>query len=60
MRTLFTIVGALFILAGVVWFLQGIGMLPGSYMTGQIRWAWYGAAAVCAGLLAIGFGRRRR
>ncbi len=26
-------------LIGVVWILQGIGVLPGSFMTGQIVWA---------------------
>lgn len=36
------IVGGLFMLSGLVWFLQGINILPGSFMTGQMQWAVYG------------------
>ncbi len=55
MRIILSILGILFILAGGVWFLQGINVLPGSFMTGQIQWAIYGviAIAVGAGLLVI-------
>ena len=58
-RTLLTIAGVLLILGGAVWFLQGIGVLPGSFMTGQTRWAVYGAIAIAAGVLVIRFGRSR-
>ena len=53
MRTVLTVAGALFLLTGIIWILQGIGVLPGSFMTGQRRWAMYGAiaAALGAGLL---------
>lgn len=50
MRILFNIVGVLFVLAGCVWFLQGINVLPGSFMTGQIKWAIYGGLLVVAGI----------
>ena len=30
-------------LMGIVWILQGIGVLPGSFMTGQIVWAAIGS-----------------
>jgi hypothetical protein len=30
-------------LTGVVWILQGIGVLPGSFMSGDIVWAAIGA-----------------
>ena len=42
MRIILNIVGVLMTLMGAVWFLQGINILPGSFMTGQIRWAVYG------------------
>lgn len=58
MRTLLAIIGALLVLVGVVWLLQGIGVLPGSFMTGQPRWALYGAVAVVVGVLLIAFSRR--
>ncbi len=31
--------------SGSIWFLQGINVLPGSFITGQIRWAVYGGIA---------------
>ena len=42
-------------LFGGVWFLQGINMLPGSFMTGQIRWAVYGDIAVIVGVILLSF-----
>lgn len=59
MRILFAVVGALLVLAGGVWFLQGVGILPGSFMTGQLRWALYGAIAIVLGVLLLVFARRR-
>ena len=59
MRLILTVLGALLILAGGVWFLQGINILPGSFMTGQIRWAIYGAIAVLVGIGLLLFARRR-
>ena len=37
MRIALNTVAGLLLLAGVVWFLQGINVLPGSFMTGQIH-----------------------
>jgi hypothetical protein len=38
------------ILMGAFWFLQGINILilPGSFMTGQIRWTVYGGGTAFA------------
>jgi hypothetical protein len=42
------------ILMGGVWLLQGIGILPGSFMTGQTFWAVMGAVFLATGgLLAL-------
>ena len=38
------------VLAGGLWFLQGVNLLPGSYMTGQVEWAIYGGVAFVAGV----------
>ena len=46
MRIVLSVVGVLLMLVGGVWFLQGINVLPGSFMTGQTQWAVYGAVAV--------------
>ena len=58
MRTALTLAGALLLLMGVVWFLQGIGVLPGSFMTGQTRWAAYGALALVVGVALLVMARR--
>jgi hypothetical protein len=44
--TITRVVGAVVVVIGAIWFLQGINVLPGSFMTGQIRWAVYGGIAV--------------
>jgi len=46
-------VGAVISLLGLIWFLQGIGVLPGSFMTGSQFWAMAGAFAVIVGVLVI-------
>jgi hypothetical protein len=53
MRITQNIVGSLLVLVGAIWFLQGINVLPGSFMTGQIRWAVYGGIAVAAGIALL-------
>jgi hypothetical protein len=60
MRIALRILGALLVLMGAVWFLQGINVLPGSFMTGQIRWAVYGGIAVVAGIVVLVAANRRR
>lgn len=49
-RSLLRVVGTVLMLGGGIWFLQGINVLPGSFMTGQIRWAVYGGLAMIAGI----------
>jgi hypothetical protein len=60
MRIALTVAGALLDLAGTVWLLQGIGVLPGSFMTGQTEWAVYGALTIVAGMALIVYANRRR
>jgi hypothetical protein len=60
MKIILSIIGILLALMGLVWFLQGINVLPGSVMTGQIQWAIYGAIAVVAGIGLLVFVNRRR
>jgi hypothetical protein len=50
MNTVLKIISVLLILAGGIWFLQGVNILPGSFMTKQIRWAIYGGIAMVAGI----------
>ena len=60
MKIILSIIGVLLILAGGVWFLQGINVLPGSFMTGQIQWAIYGGLAIVIGIGLLVFANRRR
>jgi hypothetical protein len=61
MRIVWNIVGAVFVLFGGIWFLQGINMFPGhSFMNGQTRWSVYGGIAVVAGVVLLVWANRRR
>jgi hypothetical protein len=60
MKFVLYFLGALLILGGGVWFLQGINVLPGSFMTGQIEWAFYGALSILVGIGLIVFASRRK
>ena len=60
MRMVAKILGCLLIAMGVIWILQGVNILPGSFMTGQIVWAWRGAAAAVVGILLLVVASRKR
>jgi hypothetical protein len=60
MKVTLNILGAVLVLLGAIWFLQGINVLPGSFMTGQTRWAIYGGIAVVAGISLILASNRKR
>jgi hypothetical protein len=49
MKIFWNIVGVLLILAGGLWFLQGIGIVGGSAMSGHLQWAIYGGLAIIIG-----------
>ncbi len=53
------IVGALMVLTGIVWILQGVGILPGSFMTGQPEWAVAGVISAIVGGVVIWLVYRR-
>jgi hypothetical protein len=59
MKATLNVVGVILVLFGAIWFLQGINVLPGSFMTGQIRWAVYGGLAVAAGATLLLTARNR-
>ncbi|TMF72373.1 MAG: hypothetical protein E6I13_01870 [Chloroflexi bacterium] len=44
------VVGALILLAGAVFAGQGLGFIPGSYMTGDMKWFWIGSGMIVVGL----------
>ena len=60
MRIALSLLGVLSVLSGGVFFFQGINVIPGSFMTGQTRWAVYGVMFVIAGVALLIFANRRR
>jgi uncharacterized membrane protein HdeD (DUF308 family) len=52
------VVGVVLILVGCIWVLQGVNILPGSFMTGQMKWAAYGAIAIVVGIAVLLMNRR--
>ena len=60
MRIASNVVGVLCLLVGCIWFLQGINVLPGSFMTGQTKWAVYGGLVFIAGVVVLVVANRRR
>jgi hypothetical protein len=58
-RTLTLVIGVLAALAGAVFALQGAGVLPGSYMTGDRTWLVIGSVMVVGGLALAWWARRR-
>lgn len=60
MRIASNVVGVLCLLVGCIWFLQGINILPGSFMTGQTKWAVYGGLLFLVGIGALVVANRRR
>lgn len=59
-RALLVVLGALIGVAGIVWTLQGLGYVTGSFMTGATLWAVIGPVTALAGLTLIAFGLLRR
>ena len=59
MKIVCYIVSVILILLGGVWILQGVNILPGSFMTGHIQWAIYGAILVVLGIALFLWVRRR-
>ncbi len=58
MKTILNIIGILLFLAGLVFFLQGINILPGSYMTGDPQWAVNGGIMMAVGAGMYFFAKR--
>ena len=61
MRRAIFILGIFAALIGLVWIGQGTGYFPypsHSFMVRQTQWAWYGAALLVAGLIALVLSRR--
>ena len=60
MKTFLSIVGIILLLAGGTFFLQGINVLPGSYMTGDPQWAINGGIMIMVALGLLFWANRRK
>jgi hypothetical protein len=60
MKIALNIVGVLLVLVGGIWFLQGINVLPGSFMSGQTQWAVRGVIAAVVGIGVLLWANRKR
>lgn len=58
-RVVLRVVGVVALVVGAVWVGQGLGYLPGSFMTGVRFWFWVGLACVLGGLGLLLSSRRR-
>ncbi|GAB3064451.1 hypothetical protein GCM10027053_29180 [Intrasporangium mesophilum] len=54
------VVGLLLVAMGLVWMLQGLGVIGGSAMSGQTLWAVVGPIVALAGLALVLRGSRSR
>ncbi len=53
-------VGLLLLLVGVVWVLQGINVLPGSFMSGRMGYAGLGVVVAIVGIVILLRSARRK
>ena len=60
MKILLNGIAALLILTGGTFFLQGINVLPGSYMTGDPQWAINGVIMIAVALGLLYWANRRK
>lgn len=60
MKIALNILGVLLVIFGSIWFLQGINVLLGSFMSGKMRWAVYGGFAVVVGIGVLLWTNRRQ
>ena len=61
-QVLLVVIGVAAVVAGIIWTLQGLGYVGGSFMSGATVWAIIGPLVALAGLVLIGLalrGRRR-
>lgn len=60
MRILLSLIGVVMICVGGIFFLQGINIIPGSFMTGQMQWAVYGGIILVGGVMLLLSANRKR
>ncbi len=59
MKIVISILGVLLTLVGVVWILQGFNILLGSFMSGQLLYAFLGLILAIIGIALLVYANRR-
>lgn len=59
LENLLKVLAVLMMLTGLIWFFQGINILPGSFMTGDPQWAINGAITAAIGAALFWFLNRK-
>jgi len=59
MKSLLNSIGLVLVLSGGIFFLQGINVLPGSFMTGDPQWAINGGVMFILGAALLFWANRR-
>jgi hypothetical protein len=52
-RVIRLVIGGLLVLVGIVWVGQGVGLIEGSFMTGEAVWAVIGAVCLALGAMLL-------
>ncbi len=60
MRWVLSILGVILVLVGIVWILQGVNVLAGSYMSGHLQYTGLGIIAAIVGIGLLVWANRRR
>ena len=60
LNTILKIFAVLLVAAGIIWILQGVNLLPGSFMTGDPQWAVNGAITAAIGVGLFWFASRKK
>ncbi len=60
MRMAGMVIGILAVIVGIVWTLQGLNILGGSFMSGQTMYVVIGPIVAVVGVILVVFGARRR
>jgi hypothetical protein len=61
MKTIMSVLGALIVIAGLIWAAQGAGWFPypkSSFMVDNSRWIYIGLATAALGVVVLTFARR--
>jgi len=60
MKLTLNVTAIILITLGGIWILQGINVMPGSFMTGHLQWAGYGGALMIGGITLLLVVNRKR